>query len=829
MTGNPVFKFLLIHEIEGTFEITEPIGWVDSKLVLERDQEYSSLIERFEGAFSFYGNNGQVNGGVDIIRYIESVYGVDADLTVNISISFDDGETFEEVFNGLYDFSENEENNKNQIQSAIIRSDFWTKFINRAETAIDLQSTTGLDGSSVDVIPPIDLTLTSQAITEILRNIQKQAFNTCLTYDVGFTDPSFQQDIPVNSFAQINLDDNEIDELTVNHKIIFSIVASENDVAELLTTEYAGDYTFDIKLCITVFRYNGSYTPADFDEIYIDFSHTTFTYGMTVYIKIGDEAPIAFSQLDRSIAFDNGFGDTQTNRWSEFTYSNTRFIEAGTTIKIYMKNTGSAPYGYGNNTIDLLIQNPIILGNESQEFGFQPIIDSLYPGDYLDGASYPLKKVFQAPFTTIESYIEITGETLFPESQAECFFIHDSARSIIDRITDKNNSLVSPTLGNPLTHPSYSPQSCHDRYVNVRGLQIRQYSLEDKPFQMSWKQWWQGAHPILNLGLGYTSNDEIEIGTRSEFFSESISVYFDYVYDIIRRYDNDVIFNKIDIGYQKWQSDDISGIDDPQTKHSYATRFKKVGKPISILSDWIAASLAIERTRRETPKKSKDYKYDDETFIISIKETNVASYNDLEVETDQNFSFITNLKNSSTRYNSRLTPARNFIRWMRYLNGCLQSYLTSIYKFVSGEGNYDMDSDLLNSDCDDFSEAVSEKQDLPVNTEFDHLPDLLEIKVPLYWDQYLAIRTNRKKAIGISQTASAHTVFFIKQLDYDICHSKATIVGWPKTKFNIEKPEFVFPADSCNPVESECVDAITREIESGEYRITEDGQCREIE
>jgi hypothetical protein len=830
MTGNPVFKFQLIHDIEGTFNITEPIGWKDSKLVLERDQEYSSLIERFEGAFSFYGKGGRFDGGINIIKYIENIYGIDADLIVRIEISFDDGETFQEVFNGLYDFSETEENNKNQIQSAIISSEFWTKFINRAETQVDLQSTTGLDGSTVDVITPINLLMTSQAIEARMLSTQKEGFNTCLTYDAGFTDPSFQQDIPVNSFAQINLDDSEIDELTFNHNIIFATVASEDDVAELMTTEYAGQYAIDIKISMTVFRYNGSFTPNDQDVIYIDFSHTAFTYGMTLFIKIGDETPIALTRTDQSYTFVVAipFAATQTNQWSEFTYSDTRFIAAGTTIKLYMQNTGSVAYGYGNNTFDLLIQNPFILGTTNSGL-MQPIIESLYPGDLLDGQTQDLRKEFAIPPGGIESHISIIGQTIFPETNAQAFFIHDSARSIIDRITDKNNSLTATDLGNTLTHPAYGSAACDSRFVNIRGLQIRQYSLSDKPFQMSWKQWWAGAHPIFNLGLGYTLGGQIEIGKREDFFSSDVSVQFDWVEDIIRRYDNDVIFNKVDIGYQKWQSEDVSGIDDPQTKHSYATRFKKVGKPLSILSDWIAASLAIEKTRRETQKKSKDYKYDDETFIVSLSTVTDVTYNDVVPEKDENFTYITGLLNSETRYNSRLTPARNLIRWISFLSGCLQDYTSSFFKFVSGEGNYDMDSDLADGDCDDFSEAVSEKQDIPVSTDRIHLPDVFEIKAPLYWEEYLTIRNNRKKAIGISQTASDHTLFYIKQLDYDICHSKATIIAWPKTKFNITIPDFVFPSMACNPVEQECIDAVTREIEDGDYRLTEDGQCREIE
>jgi len=769
ITGLPIFRFRLIHATEGTFEVTEPIGWKDTKFILDRDPEYSSLIERFDGAFTFFGKNGQVNGGADYLRFIRNTYGIDADLNVDIDLSFDGGTIWEDAFYGLYDFSEEEENNLNKIKSAIIHNDFWTKFINRAETPVDLQSSTSLDGNSVSVIAPLDTTMTSQAIPK----------TTSYNGDIFASDPSAPEfDMPTGgaidasgasddfeffSQASLDLDQNEIDD---SFAPILDFITIEDDISPQLEFPDEGGslrILFDVD-ANTEFVLHGNIfaDSAEVDPSRID----NMSMSGVIYVRKNSDLPISIASGGQTgvsgvstpspglpVAFTRTFS-FGVNTPADATIT----VVPGDTIKLYVKWT--------------IVFN-IDVGADTGVIKWST-------------RTLTLQRFAPRPQFIIQS--------TFPETESESFLIHDAARSIIDRITGVNNSLVSSYMGNSNTSPPYGVDGCASNYICTRGLQIRQYSLAEKPMHMSWRQWWDGAHPVFNFGLGYTSDDKIEIESRESFYDESISVYFDNVEDIIRRYDQDKAFNKVEIGFQKWQSENISGIDDVQTKHSYATRFKKVGKPISILSDWIAASLAIETTRRAKQKKSADYKYDDETFLISVNGVT------LNPELDEYFTDITGLKNEDTRYNTRLSPARIFaIRWAQYTNGALQDYIGSFYKFVSGEGNYDMSSDL-SSPCDDYSGPLSEKQDIAVSDVegYIHLADVFEINIPMTWTEYKTIRNNRKKAIGISQTDTGHIPFFIKTLSYDICRSKAQVFAWPKTKFTIQKPGFDFPGNACN-------------------------------
>jgi hypothetical protein len=160
-------------------------------------------------------------------------------------------------------------------------------------------------------------------------------------------------------------------------------------------------------------------------------------------------------------------------------------------------------------------------------------------------------------------------------------------------------------------------------------------------------------------------------------------------------------------------------------------------------------------------------------MIIALKDT--SPY---EPELAENFSEVTGLLNYETRYNIRLSVARNFERWKDYFNGCLQWYLSDNYKFSNGEGNYDMTSTLLADDCEAVGvspeDSLSEKQDIEVTSDYLFKPIKYSFVHPLTWEQYQTIRDNPRNAIGVSRTDSGHVACFIDVLEYEITRGKAT-------------------------------------------------------
>lgn len=842
--ANPIFRFTLSHSVLGSLEISEPDGWKDSVLKLERHAEFHTLIEYFEGSFIFYGDNGRENGGIGFIRTVERDYGFDATITILIEASFNSGSTYTTIFTGQLDLSLLEELENNKLKAPIIRNDLWSKFTSRLDSPVNIQSSTDLDGDAVSAATDVTLHLTPQKINKRYQ---------------GFIQHNHHYAPALNEYGALDFDVeifNEIEE-TFHYPLLEGFSTTLTDVVfPKFTVLYDGSYIINSLITLS------DQAPATITSPPLSGRSIRSTLtSIEVYLQVNSNTPIEFTASNRTLSesffyLNNG---TQTfisgpttdggaaSVVTEYTLDQTIQLFKDDSVRIYIKRVGSLNQQLNVFGIDgdnkAAYDNNDGIGAIGDFAGYYDASVNLFPSSLPPGDSFWLGNVWEAssPGTIAgvdvkigyllraivetpgqdptkwsisnlgfseglyrygQSYFNVVAETTLTGTDSNGFLLHDVGGAITDRIIGDSDVFYSAYLGSTLTnYRTYVSNGCGWPYALIRGLQLRQYYLSDKPFSISFNQWWKGINPILNLSLGYdetiSSKEVIRVEQLEDAYNETILVYIDSVKSIKRSYDNDMIFNKIEVGYNRWQSEEASGIDDVQTKHTYTTIIKKSGKAISILSDFIAAALAIETTRRTTKEKSADYKYDNDTFIIKINpdDTSPDSY---VPELDENFSTITNLLNSDTRYNSQITPARNLLRWLNHLNGCLQTYITSVYKFVSGEGNYDMTSTLDSSSCNDYTANLSEKQDISVTTDYIHLPMAYEIEINMSWETYKTIRDNRKNAIGISQSTTNHVTFFIKSIDYEVCKSKAKIIAWPKALLNITNPEWVAPNIICN-------------------------------
>jgi hypothetical protein len=759
-------RFTLSHDVLGSLVISPPDGWSESKLKLERHPEYHSLIEYFDGSFIFYGSDGvSIDGGFNFIRQVEDTYGPDATINILIEIT-QDNVNYETVFIAQLDLSLSEELINNKIRVPIIRDDFWSKFISRNDTPVNVQSETGIDGGGAVVYPAINLVTTSQKVRQ-----KYEGYNGDGTF---VSDIIERWDIPANDYGIIDFPAVVLDEIETKYN--YPIADSPTIPFELFDFKYGGEYAFDTKLCLWSI---------------IDYS--TVSTAIELYFKINDDTPIALTKTN--------IGTPAVDQRSEFTYTGSHTLIASDKVRLYIFNNSG-----GTVTVTM-----------------------------------PKRGIF-------ESYLKVTADTEFDDTDTKGFLLHDTASQIVERITGQPTPLYSEYLGGLLTQTrQYDANGCGWRYGLFKGLQVRQYTLTEKPFFLSFKDWWQGANPILNLGLGYEDldtspdNQVIRIEEKSHFYDENTSINFSEVRDITRVYDNDYIFNKIEIGYAKWNADDVSGIDDPQTKRTFATIFKKIGKSISLYSSFIAG-LPFEIARRTTRKKSADYKYDNDTFIVSLNEDEVVEspdngYLDFipDISSTNGLDPIVSfpdedgnaLLNQETRYNLRITPARNFVRWLNYFCGSLQKNISSYFKFQSGDGYFKMSSHatlIFDNGCPGTTSpygAINENSNIPVSgNDYLFIPKLFNITIPMELLEYQTIIQNRKKAIGISQTQSDHVPFFIKTLEYKYWLGQATITAWPKTEFTVTS------AQECGippPDEGFIL------METGDYILQEDGFLIELQ
>lgn len=937
------FRFTLSHAVEGSVEVNEPDGWKDVALKLERHEDFHSLIEHFSGSFILYGDNGTVNGGIDFVLLCERNHGPDTTILVDIDVTFDE-ETFSNVFNGQYSIIDLEHLPDNKMRIPIIRDDFWSKFIARLDTPVNIKDPFDLDDEFVGNTEEINIDLTSQIIEQnSVMHVQNSAL---------YGGPL--NIVETGEYLQIDWDTVTLDE--VQKKYSIPIMENVELPAEQFEMEFDGVYQINCKLYFTNVSFFGSGGVGTF------LAYTQLFNTNVLFLKNGSPVSgVSFVKSDHNVNV-NGidFG------YSAFVLSTTLSLKKGDLISIVGLHSDADGWfvllGKDSTGISDFLEEIDDVGTEIPDF----------PNGYTD-----------------DNGLTIVANTSYQETDGPGFLIHDVGAAICDRIIGQTNTFYSEYLGSQLTRArQYLSNGCAWAYGAIKGLQLRNYTLAEKPFFQSFNQWWKGLNPILNLSLSYEtvqipefvdvspdinmiqdlanwqnapgatwdfatfsqpfisvnagSNSGYAYGTFAavadtvyafdttiivdpEFgespnvivrwaildagFNEIDTIDFNYMgagikiehfilippangiyfavkgfnntptatknfqvtqafseaativyheesvirveeksrqYDdsqgtsvdfnhmrLTRKYDNDRIFNKIEIGYSRWQSENISSLDDPQTKKSYATRFQKIGKPIQIISEWIAASLAIEKTRRTTREKSADYQYDNETFIIALNPTEQAESPDVSPdimhfipELDENFSGIANIKNSDSRYNLKLTPGRNFKRWQNYVQGALQGYLGSFFKFVSGEGNYDFVSDL-DSACVNEGGALDEKGDIMVDIDYLHLPELYEAEHHMEWSEYVQIRNAPRKPIGVSETDTGHIPMFIKSLEYHPAKGTCTFILLAKEHLELGRLADTTPMQECMqtslPEAQSCENAITDEF--GQYLFDEFGEC----
>lgn len=366
--------------------------------------------------------------------------------------------------------------------------------------------------------------------------------------------------------------------------------------------------------------------------------------------------------------------------------------------------------------------------------------------------------------------LEITASTTYKQTSTDAYLIKDAAEAIVSKLVGQNSAVKSDYLG-----------TCKGRNAIFRGKHVRGYDFATKQFSMSFEEWWKGANPLLFLGLGYTEVagvKKIEIENRAYFYDKVPVVNISNVNKLVRRYDLEKIYKSIEIGYKKGVgSESESGIDDPQTKRFYNTDFSSFGAKETILCEWMAASLAIERSRRNRVELSKDDRNDEEIMVVAV----TPDGSDWLPEFGTAFNLVSNLLNPDFRINIRHSATRLFKRAQAWFNGCMLYSDTGVFTFNRGEGNYEMTSQLEDTDCEAVpgtEPIIDEGADIDADTnDILFVPRIYEASnVPMAFTTYQNIVANKNKALGISRTDTGHVPMHIMDLGYELFQSNATIL-----------------------------------------------------
>ncbi len=231
----------------GQKTVKNPAGWKKTVISLERSETYHSLIEQFKASNLWYGN------ARETLLAIQESDGANAEVRVTLEVKWSELGEYEFVYDGLIKLAQFEEIytgiNSNKLNAPIIRDGFWSKFHNRYDRPVNLESTTDLDGGTRAAVNKIVLSMPSQAIRVKFERLTGWADNVTRTLD-----ETSVISYPVSGLTKLYiLFSNEnvlIDEVQDRYEYgsQFSNIKPTDALKYQLIAKYSGEYNFNASL-----------------------------------------------------------------------------------------------------------------------------------------------------------------------------------------------------------------------------------------------------------------------------------------------------------------------------------------------------------------------------------------------------------------------------------------------------------------------------------------------------------------------------------------------------------------------------------------------------
>lgn len=662
----PLYKITLWNAYQGNSisTTTELENWKDISFILERTDEYGALLPVQEESLIF---NGSVKNW---LMQIITIKGIDSTVHAKIGISTDGGDTYDDSV-GILNLEEYETFYQNG-EERFIKVPFneingWQKLMARKDIPIKINGMSSIGGAPTFNPTPIQFNMRSQIIPKRYRGITnvRDKANGGPTYEYEAGSGSY----PPHFYAIPQFYDVEINEAgAYTYPLQITESAPSDTEKYLLEAENDGTIFFEVDLNMTIYMKAASVYGRDMGEwgVSVTLNHipadaSTPPANYPIFSDSGDEGGGAVVDVTVDItsgvvkhSFDLKTGD-----------------KVYFTIFMYARDSGG----------------PTVLNLDIAEIYYQD---------------------------QVENRLEFRQETLFPDTVAEAYSIHDVMTRVIGACTDRKDSFYSEFLGNDqTTFPApYAEAGKGSFNVLMSGLNVRGFTQEEKPFSISFADLWVSIKALYGLVLTVKDNGKVYCEPYEDSISrdtDDLLLQFVNVDKITETAIAEKYINNLIIGFEKWKAETDGDIDDPQTKHTYNTRFSTFGEELKILSKFYCASLGIESSRR-VREATEATKIDEEAVLIATKRGANADMS--EPELAENFISLNNL-NTEVRYNLRHTPKRMLLRQGSKINSTLAQYSNTYWKFAEGEGNVLMEGQMISPDRGDFKFAnLKESQDL---------------------------------------------------------------------------------------------------------------------
>lgn len=354
--------------------------------------------------------------------------------------------------------------------------------------------------------------------------------------------------------------------------------------------------------------------------------------------------------------------------------------------------------------------------------------------------------------TQFSAEVNISGQSDMPNSKHSCILIKECIDRAFYKITGTTGNIESNFYSR--VGSGQLVDGCGANRALMSGRELRASTYD--PIAGLWVDMSVTLKTLLSsldavdcIGLGYEWDPEnkeeiIRIEPRDYFYRNVEVVKINDVYEFSEEVARDYIYNNIEVGYEKYNEDDVNSLDEAHAYHEYQTPIKSDGKKLQLKSKVILSGYLIEITRRQTfsEDENKATTYDDDTFMIDVyrEDSATSPTSQWKPVTDAPFSSVTGTLSPETTYNLLHTPKRMLMAHSKWLSSCLiYKGGSSVIKNTFTKQNRDLETSLQPSwpcsNGDDFGLPLKESSDIILSAFSDsfgiYSPEIVRFKAYL--------------------------------------------------------------------------------------------------
>jgi len=339
-------------------------------------------------------------------------------------------------------------------------------------------------------------------------------------------------------------------------------------------------------------------------------------------------------------------------------------------------------------------------------------------------------------------------ETVVGTVLTECrgFLVYEAFLRCLQLITDSGNPFYSDYFGRTDT-PFTQYGSDGELIALIKGMYFR-YKWSTEPIPVKLKDLFDSVFAIYALSLNHEiigGVDKIRVENLSYAYSETVVLDISPLLrskDIEKSVNPDLIFSKIEVGYNKFNYEQTGGLFEYCTKSTWSTVIRTIKNEFRKISKYRADYNGI-KLQIDTTDLNKDAKGDNDNFLVTMKRDGAT---DFEALLDDNFTYVGGTFYAAKSLNLDISPGRNLRRMNDFVRGSLMHSLNSFLRWQTSDKSSQLETQKAGE------EMVDEDADIRVDDFAEPLwhPETYKIEVHLTYDQISLVLANPRGLIQIA-------------------------------------------------------------------------------